>query len=137
MISLEVAQELKDAGLSWEPELHDTFAIPFPGLEDRRFVFADLTVDVTALAGLATITFGGSAEWSLDYVFRSDAVWLPNDSQLVELLGDRFQVMVRLDDGYRCSVKVDDQVSFEAANPSDAYGLALVTILRQEADLGD
>ncbi len=139
MISLDVAKELKEAGLAWEPKLHDIFAIPFSGLEDRRFVFADLTVDVTPLAGLATITFGGSAEWSLDYIFRSDAVWLPSDSQLVELLDDRFQCLDNTESGYRCSATVGaDTFEFEEDNPSDAYGRALARLLSlDEGDLGD
>lgn len=137
MISLEVAQELKKAGLQWEPKLHDSFAIPFPGLDDRRFVFADLTVDVTPLAGLATISFGGAAEWSLDYIFRSDAVWLPTDSQLVDLLGDRFRSMDRHNGGFRCYLNLDGDKVFEGETPSDAYGRALTRLLIDEGDLGD
>jgi hypothetical protein len=46
MISLSLAVKLKESGLTWQPTLHDFFAIPQPELEDRLFVLSDMTIDI-------------------------------------------------------------------------------------------
>jgi len=38
---LSIARLLKDAGLQWQPELNDFFAIPDRGIDEKIFVISD------------------------------------------------------------------------------------------------
>ncbi len=130
MISARLARQLSDQGLRWTPALHDRFMIPDRDLDDQVFVIADLTIDVENVAGHATIMFNGAVEWSLDYIFSQDVVWLPSEEQLRDLLADQFVALARTRDGYRCDLVVDDvTIGFSAAGGPDAYGQALLHLL--------
>lgn len=138
MISLSLAIELKLAGLTWQPEMHDFFAIPQPDLEDRLFVLSDMTIDIQPLFGWQAITFNGAMEWSLDYIMTADVVWVPTESQLREMLQERLlaeeQPAVQLlsaISGYNCQITYDGILhEFEAATASDAYGQALLFLVQ-------
>ncbi len=130
MISAELARQLRDQGLRWTPALHDRFMIPDRDLDDQVFVIADLTIDVERVAGHATIMFNGAVEWSLDYIFSQDVVWLPREEQLRNLMGDQFLTLSRTDGGFRCDLDVDDMtIGFTAEHAADAYGQALLHLL--------
>ena len=140
MISLALAIRLKQAGLTWQPELHDFFAIPQPELEDRLFVLSDMTIDIEPIFGWQAITFNGAVEWSLDYIMTADVVWVPTESQLREMLQELLlaeeqpavQLMSSIS-GYHCQIIYEDTVhGFEAATASDAYGMALLFLLQGE-----
>ena len=93
MITLELAQRLHDAGLTWVPAAGDRFVVraaPDAGV----FVISDLTADVHDFADGTVIGFNGTVEWALDSVPLADALWLPSETQLRERLGDR---LTRLD----------------------------------------
>ena len=49
MISLKLAQQLKKAGLVWKASNHDFFAIPDRGMDERRFVIADMMANLDLL----------------------------------------------------------------------------------------
>ena len=130
MISVDLAKELRAAGLTWRPRHFDHFHIPDRDLDDRTFVIADLTVDVQPLAdGLAAITFNGAVEWSLDYILQQDVVWVPSEDQIREALGDRFASLERTNGRYVCVTR--DGARHEADTASDAYGQAMLTELRR------
>ncbi|MCB0028074.1 MAG: hypothetical protein KDE28_09225, partial [Anaerolineales bacterium] len=82
MIALELATQLKEAGLEWQPALHDFFSVPFPDLEHRVFVLSDMTINQEVLRGWPALTFSGAMEWALDYVLTMEVVWLPTEAQL-------------------------------------------------------
>lgn len=138
MISLSLAMELKQAGLNWNPELHDFFAIPQPDLENRLFVLSDMTIDIQQIFGWEAITFNGAMEWSLDYIMTAEVVWVPTESQLREMLQERLLAeeqpavqLVSAISGYHCQITYDgDLYEFEAATASDAYGQALLFLLQ-------
>ena len=136
MITLELAQQLKAAGLTWQPALHDFFAIPDIGLDDRVFVISDMVAEVEVMRGWPTITFHGSVEWALDYVLQMDAVWLPTETQLRNLLLDAIGrsgslTIVTTTDKTLCTVTNNDvAVNFHADNVCDAYAHALLAGLR-------
>ena len=130
MISFDLARQLQRRNLEWTPALHDKFMIPDRDLDDRVFVIAELTIDVEEVAGHATIMFNGAVEWSLDYIFSQDVVWLPTEEQLRDRLGDSFTRLTRGDDGFRCEIDVDGMtVVFTADDAADAYGQALLHLL--------
>ena len=56
------------------------------GMDDEVFVLSDMTVEVHQLEHGQVIGFNGTTEWALDSVEDRDAVWLPRESQLRELL---------------------------------------------------
>ena len=145
MISLELARQLKEAGLQWQPALHDFFAIPQPELDERVFVISDMTIDVEKLFGRQTITFNGAVEWSLDFIMQAAVLWMPTESQLRELLQERLlmerQPAVQLDsstDGYTCQIIYQGQACyFEAVQASNAYAKALLHLLQNEDDFSE
>src|SRR5687768_2913295 len=86
MINGELAQELKRAGLSWQPAERDFFIIPDHNLDGQVFVVSQLPALVQTYGGEPTITFHGSIEWALDSIVLAEAVWLPTESQLRQAL---------------------------------------------------
>ena len=131
VLSVPLAKELRRAGLVWKPALFDFFHIPDRDLDDRKFVIADMSIDIQILAdGIGAITFNGAVEWSLDYILTQDVVWLPTEAQLRELLGDHFSGLERIDTGYRVSVtdETGDQ-HFDGPTVAEAYGWAVLSTL--------
>lgn len=135
MLSLELAQQLKNNGLTWQPRYHDFFMIPDTSLSDRAFVLTDMMASIEVLKGWPAITFNGAVEWALDYVLMQDAIWLPTEAQLRAEIEQRIAAgaglaLVRDRDGYRVEVTTaDEPLVFRAATATDAYGQALLAIL--------
>ena len=139
MLSLAIAQQLKNSGLSWSVAKNDYFIIPDRGLDDEIFVINDMTVMVETLSGALAVTFHGAVEWALDHVEVADLVWIPREDQLRALLEQHLigepepsLVLISTADGYRCEVQFREQfLAFEAFGASDTYGQALLYILSQ------
>jgi hypothetical protein len=130
VISLDLATSLRDAGLKWLPAPGDRFAIPDRDLDDSMFVLSDMTIEVHELpAGEGTIIgFNGTTEWALDDVDKDEAVWLPREDQLRELLGSSFRRLERQGDAYVVIVDEIETLYF-AESPEDAYGAAVLSRL--------
>ncbi len=90
MITLDLAQRLRSAGLVWEPRAGDRFVVPDRDMDDEVFVVSDMVVDVHDLPGGRVIGFNGTVEWALDSIAAADVVWLPREGQLRERLGAAF-----------------------------------------------
>ena len=139
MSSRELAEQLKRAGLAWQPAERDFFFMPDHNLEGSIFVVSPLPALVQSFGGQQTITFHGSIEWALDYVVLTEAVWLPSETQLRDLLagavGDDAPLRLdRAQAGYRLMVGVADAVQeFEAPGAEDAYAQALLYALEQRS----
>ncbi len=88
MISIETGSRLKAAGLAWKPAKNDFFAIPERGLDREIFVLSHLLSFVEFRHGRQVVSFHGAVEWALDYLVLSEAIWLPTESQLREILVD-------------------------------------------------
>jgi hypothetical protein len=138
MLSLSIAQQLKEAGLSWTPALHDFFAIPYRGFDDEVFVISNMFSNVEWLRGHLAVTFQGSVEWALDHIMVTELVWLPTEAQLREELEKRLVVeqhpgmrLTSTPDGYTCEIQFRNQrLRFEAFGASEAYAAALLHVLR-------
>jgi hypothetical protein len=132
VISIDLARELRDAGLEWSPADGDRFFIPDRDLEGQTFSISQMTIDVREVPGGQQIAFNGAVEWALDAIMQREVVWLPSEAQLRDRLGAHFERLERFGDRYRCAA---DGRSFEAGSAADAYGLALLDYLVRSPDV--
>jgi hypothetical protein len=145
MISLSTARKLKQAGLNWIPALHDFFAIPDRGLDDRVFVISDMMAYVEVRNNIPIVTFHGTLEWALDYLLTSEVIWLPQEEQLrIELIrlisrDPQSHLMVEsIPAGFRCEIQfAGGKSSFEAAQASEAYAQTLIYLLQSHSIPGN
>jgi hypothetical protein len=111
MLTREMAQALRDAGLPWTPTRGDFFAVPGRDLDDHVFVVSDMVVEAVDVAsGDQLLAFNGTTEWALDSLEAGEALWLPREDQLRTLLGDAFVCLERLPApaaGYAVTVRHD------------------------------
>jgi hypothetical protein len=134
MISTTLARRLRDAGLSWHPESGDAFRIDGTEFEADVFTVSEMTVEAHVFDTGTILGFNGTTEWALDSVALEDALWLPREEQLRELLGGTFQSLGRLADdaGYRVEVVLaDERETFDDATAVDAYAGALLALLER------
>lgn len=131
MIALELAKRLDEAGLEWVPSEGDKFAIPGRDLENEVFTVSEMTIEVQPVVGGKRIAFNGAVEWALDSIMQSEAIWLPSESQLRDRLGSTFRELRQAGHEFVCSVSFEGTGrEFRAPNPADAYGEALLELLR-------
>lgn len=134
-IDIELATQLKAAGLQWVPVEHDFFAIPGVGMDDSVFVLSNLQAQTEVLKGWPAITFNGAVEWALDFVWTEEAIWLPTEAQLrvllMEALGPAgaFHLEVTASECACVVQSADEQLRYAGASGSDAYARALLAVL--------
>jgi len=130
VIGGEVAHALKEAGLTWKPGTGDRFVIPDRDLDDQVFVLSDMTIEVYNVPEGRVIGFNGTTEWALDDVEIEEALWLPREDQLRELLGGTFRALRRSAAGYDVEMTLlDEDRTFTAPTPDEAYAAALLHLL--------
>ncbi len=137
MISMDMARKLKEAGLAWEPAQGDRFAVPDRGLDDRTFVVSEMATLIELIQGAEMVTFHGTAEWALDYVYLGEVVWLPEEAQLRQrlhalLAGEQPPVydLVFMDEVFTCRFEWHGEaLAFTAPDAADAYAAALLRVL--------
>ena len=131
MISRELAIALRDAGLVWHPAEGDRFQFDLPDeveleAEADVFMISTMTIEARQMPSGTILAFKGTTEWALDSVTLADAVWLPREDQLRELLRGTFRRLLRLDDTFRVEIEISGRLrGFEHPDPAEAYGLAL------------
>ncbi len=138
MITEELATALQLAGLHWRPQPGDRFAIPQPGLHDQVFTISDMVVEPHEYPTGTVLGFNGTTEWALDSVDQEQAVWLPREDQLRELLGATFRRLERADDVYRVvvvGVEAGIEQVHTGASAAEAYGLALLDLVGRATDV--
>jgi hypothetical protein len=141
MINLELARKLKQNGLQWKPTLHDFFAIPDRGMDQRVFVISDMLANIEKLLGSQVVAFQGASEWALDYLVTSEAVWIPNDDQLRQNILERLpageDTMLGLNctpSGCTCRLPHQGKsLDFPGETAGQSYGLALLHLLEASA----
>ncbi|MBL7254954.1 pilus assembly protein CpaE [Paractinoplanes lichenicola] len=130
MIGVQLAQQLREAGLTWKPALGDRFAIPDHDLDDEVFVLSNMTIEVHTLPEGQVIGFNGTTEWALDDVEMDETVWLPREDQLRELLGGTFRALRRGPAGYEVLIDLlGEERTFAAETVEGAYAGALLHLL--------
>lgn len=127
MISVELARALRDSGLAWRPEAGDAFLIDRVEADDERYILSDMTVEAHHFPTGTELGFNGTTEWALDSVSIEDALWLPHEHQLREILGAAF---VSLTAGFAVTATIDGaSLTFHADAAADAYARALLALL--------
>jgi len=135
VISRELAIALRDAGLTWHPESGDRFQLDLPDaveaeVEADIFTVSDMTIEAHRYPTGTILGFNGTTEWALDSVALADAVWLPREDQLRELLRSTFRALRRLEDAFEVEVDIaGERRRFEHPDVSEAYGLALLDLI--------
>ena len=138
MISTELAVALKEAGLIWHPLSGDRFQLDEPEFEADIFTVSEMTIEPRDYPTGRILAFNGTTEWALDSVALEDALWLPHEHQLRELLRGAFRALRRLDDTHEVEIALQSSapgevLRFEHPEPADAYALALLELLRRIA----
>ncbi|WP_298743871.1 pilus assembly protein CpaE [uncultured Microbacterium sp.] len=134
MISTDLALALRDAGLVWRPTSGDRFQLDEPEFEADVFTVSEMTIEPREYPTGAILAFNGTTEWALDSVAQGDALWLPREDQLRELLRGAFRLLERTDDSHRVEIVfAGERRAFEHPQPEDAYALALLHMLRRIA----
>ena len=143
MIGLETARRLRDAGLAWKPAHGDRFVAPDRGMDDVVFVINDMATIIEMWQGAPAVTFHGTPEWALDYLYLGETVWLPHESQLRELLrhtlaptsSDTFDLLFA-DDVYTCRFAWGGEaLAFRSECAEEAYAAALLYLREQGVSL--
>ncbi|OIV37129.1 pilus assembly protein CpaE [Mangrovactinospora gilvigrisea] len=131
MLDLRTAERLRRAGLAWNPAPGDRFVIPDRGMDDDVFVISNMTVDLHRMPDDSTVIgFNGTVEWALDSLEKEDALWLPREDQLRDLLGGTFRLLARDGDGYAVTLRVNGSPhAFAGADPEAAYAAALYFLI--------
>jgi hypothetical protein len=129
VISVALARALRDAGLTWTPARGDRFVVADKDMDEEVFVLSDMTIELHQFPGGPVLGFNGTTEWALDSLEQREALWLPAEHQLRDLLGADFDRLERWDGRYRVYT-VRDGSRYEAAEPAEAYGLALLSHLQ-------
>ncbi|WP_433370258.1 pilus assembly protein CpaE [Actinoplanes sp. CA-142083] len=130
MIGVQLARQLREAGLVWKPALGDRFAIPDRDLDDEVFVLSNMTIEVHTVPEGRVIGFNGTTEWALDDVEIEETVWLPREDQLRELLGGTFRGLRRDTAGFEVTIALlGEERQFEGQSAEHAYASALLHLL--------
>ncbi|MGA5301901.1 pilus assembly protein CpaE [Nucisporomicrobium flavum] len=116
--------------MGWKPAPGDSFAIPDRDLDEDTFVLSNMTIEVYPVPEGRVIGFNGTTEWALDDVELDEALWLPREDQLRDLLGGTFRSLRRGDAGYEVGITLlGEDRTFTAASPEEAYAAALLHLL--------
>ena len=135
MITVELAARLRAAGLRWSPSPGDRFVVADRGMDADVFVLSDMTIEVHDLPEGRVIGFNGTTEWALDSVEHEQALWLPRESQLRELLGRTFRALESAGATWRVRIEVNGTPhAAEHGDAEQAYGLALLYLLQRTRD---
>ncbi|HEX7186619.1 MAG TPA: pilus assembly protein CpaE [Actinomycetes bacterium] len=129
VVSIDLARELREAGLQWTPARGDHFVVVDRGMDDDLFVLSDMTIEVQNFATGPVIGFNGTTEWALDSLDMQAALWLPTEGQLRSLLGATLRRLERTDSSYVVTVVADgEDRAAEAATAPNAYARALLDL---------
>jgi hypothetical protein len=138
VISRQLATDLRDAGLGWSPVKGDWFVIPDHGLDELEFVISDMVIETRRMAfDRQLLAFNGSTEWAMDTLAASEALWLPREDQLREVLGEAFMGLEYIAGeapGYAVVMLIGDtEQRFVDVDVASAYARAALALLESTA----
>ena len=128
MISRELAIALREAGVRWTPVPGDRFSLLDPAFEGDVFTLSDMTVEAQGPPDARVLGFNGTTEWALDSVGLEDALWLPREDQLRELIGAAFVSLQSRDEGFAVTVRLPPRPDedLESDSAADCYALGVL-----------
>lgn len=130
MLDLGLAQQLRKAGLAWNPLPGDRFVLPDRNMDEEVFVVSHMVVEIHDTPGGQVIGFNGTTEWALDSLEQRQVVWMPRENQLREMLGDRFVSLEGVTGGFAVTFRVGESSVREVdADAESAYGRAVLHVL--------
>jgi hypothetical protein len=133
-MSIDTARLLRDAGLRWSPVSGDRFVVVDRGMDEEIFVLSEMTVEVHQLEHGQVIGFNGTTEWALDSVEDRDAVWLPRETQLRELLAGTFRSLHRTQSGWQVQLEINGAATqAQDEDAEEAYAQALLQLITGES----
>lgn len=137
MISTALASRLRTAGLTWAPSSGDAFEIKGNDFEGDVFTVSDMTIEPQHYPSGTILGFNGTTEWALDSVSLDDALWLPREDQLRELLRGAFVSLARVQEGlrgrttYTVTARIDgEERTYSSDHAAEAYGEALLELIQ-------
>jgi hypothetical protein len=137
MISTSLAVRLRSSGLTWAPSSGDAFQITGEDFEGDVFTVSDMTIEPHHYPGGTILGFNGTTEWALDSVALEDALWLPREDQLRELLRSAFVSLARTQEGvrgrtvYTVTARIDGaERLYSSDHAAEAYGEALLELIQ-------
>ena len=139
MIATDLALALEAAGLQWRPRAGDRFVLRGADMAGEVFTISEMVVEAHQYETGTVLGFNGTTEWALDSVRQEDAIWLPREDQLRELLGGTFRSLARSTDGrYQVLVELSGQPErvFTADEAADAYAEALLVLVSAATSVG-
>lgn len=135
VVSDALADELEQAGLRWNPGPGDQFKIKAQALGEEVFILSHMVIEAKEFDTGTVLGFNGTTEWALDSVAKEDALWLPREDQLRELLGGTFVALESGAGGYRVRTTTRGaERTFEADRPADAYAQALLALVHRAVE---
>ena len=140
MINMVTARKLKEAGMAWNPGDGDRFTVPDRGLDDRVFVINDMATIIEMLQGAPVVSFHGTPEWALDYLYLGETIWLPSEEQLRAALQNRLldagtavYDLLYADGVYTCRFEWQGEaLAFQGDSAAEAYAAALLALPGEE-----
>jgi hypothetical protein len=130
VLSVELARELRAAGVRWDPRPGDRFVVDQTEMAEHVFWVSDFTIDVHHYGDERVLAFNGTTEWALDSVEVTGCVWLPREDQLRELLGNLLIRVDRADDSWQVTSRVrDHEHVVRDPDLEHAYARTLLTTL--------
>ena len=96
-------------------------------MDEEVFVISNMVVEVQDAPTGAIIGFNGTTEWALDSLEHRQVVWLPRESQLRELLADRFVRLETVTGGF--AVVFDGDHREVDGDAESAYARALLAVM--------
>ena len=130
MISTDLARLLAASGLRWKPSNGDAFRIDGDDFDDEVFTLSDMTIEAHEFGSGTVLGFNGTTEWALDSLSLDDVLWMPREDQLRTMLGSTFRSLSRVEELFRVEATIDGTLErFEAEDPAEAYGRALLALV--------
>jgi hypothetical protein len=129
MIGLTLAKQLRGAGLAWIPQPGDRFVVPDRGMDDEVFVVSNMVIEVHDAPTGQVIGFNGTTEWALDSLEQRQVVWLPRETQLRELLDERFLRLESVTGGFAVVIELDGEHREVDGDAESAYARAVLAVM--------
>lgn len=132
MISVDAALRLDRAGVRWRPKAGDRFTVRGDEMRGEVFTVADMVVEARHYPTGTVLAFNGTTEWALDSLRIAEALWLPREDQLRDLLGGAFRSLtLGADGGFEVRVGIPGQGErvFGDADPAEAYADAVLALV--------